>query len=131
MMILINTGKDFSFLDRVLGIGKKPSRPTPRPFDRKQIKSKLEKYINIHPPLSTTQVGLKIGYDKAVLGQAFPDIKDKIKSNYNEYQKLICETRRNELKQEIKSAVHELEEKGEFVSTKRVANFLNKANYAG
>ena len=114
-----------------LEIDRKPPRPTPRPFDRKRIKSELKKYINIHPPLSLTQVCRKIGYDKAVLGRAFPDIKDKIKSNYNEYQKLICETRRKELENEIKSAVCELEEKGEFVSTKRVAIFLNKPSYEG
>jgi hypothetical protein len=32
---------------------------------------------------------------------------------------------------EIKSAVQELEKKGEFVSTKRVAIFLNKPSYEG
>ena len=77
------------------------------------------------------QVCRKIGYDKVVLGRAFPDIRDKIKSNYTEHQKLICETRRKELEKEIKSAVCKLEEKGEFVSTKRVAMFLNKPSYEG
>ncbi|MDQ3801007.1 MAG: hypothetical protein M3384_16415 [Acidobacteriota bacterium] len=112
-------------------IDKKQPRPTPRPFNSKRIKSKLKKYINVYPPLSMAEIGRKIGYDKSVLGRAFPDIRDKIKSNYNEYQKLICETRRSELEKEIKSAVQELEEKGEFVSTKRVAIFLNKPSYEG
>jgi hypothetical protein len=114
-----------------LGIDKKPPRPTPRPFDSKRIKSKLKKYINIYPPLSMAQVCREIGYDKVVLGRAVPDIKGKIKSNYDEYKKLICETRRKELEKEIKSAVYMLEEKGAFVSTKRVAMFLNKPSYEG
>lgn len=35
------------------------------------------------------------------------------------------------MEKKIKSAVYELEEKGEFVSTKRVAIFLNKPSYEG
>lgn len=114
-----------------IGIDKKPPRPTPQPFDHNKIKTKLKKYIKIHPPLSMAQVARKIGYDRAMLGWAFPDLKNKIRSNYNEYQKFVCEVRRNKLEKEIKSAVHELEEKGEFVSTKRVARFLNKPSYEG
>ncbi len=78
-----------------------------------------------------TEVCREIGYDKAVIVRAFPDIRDKIKSNYNEYQKLVCETRRNELEQEIKSAVYKLKEQEEFVSAKRVAKFLDKPSYLG
>lgn len=114
-----------------IGIAKNPPRPTPRTFDRKRLKSKLKKYITMHPPLSLAEISREIGCDKAVLRRAFPDIRYQIKSNYNKYQKLICETRRNELEQEIKSAVYALEEIGEYVSTKRVAIFLNKPSYEG
>lgn len=114
-----------------IGIAKNPPRPTPRTFDRKRLKSKLKKYITMHPPLSLAEISREIGYDRAVIGRAFPDIRDQIKSNYKKYQKLICETRRNELEQEIKSAVCALEGIGEYVSTKRVAIFLNKPSYEG
>jgi len=77
------------------------------------------------------EVSRRIGYDKVVLGRTFPEITDKIKSNYSKYQKLACEIRRNDLEKEIKSAVFEIEKKGEFVSTKRVAIFLNKSSYEG
>jgi hypothetical protein len=114
-----------------LGVDKKPSRHAPRPFNPKLIKPKLEKYLSVYPPLSMAQISREIGYDKLMLVQAFPEIHSKIKSNYNEYQKLICQTRRSELEKEIKSAVYKLEEKGEFVSARRIAKFLNKPNYAG
>ncbi|MGC2236560.1 MAG: TniQ family protein [Pyrinomonadaceae bacterium] len=114
-----------------LGVDNKSSRPSPRPFNPQLIKPKLEKYLSVYPPLSMTQISREIGYDKLMLVQAFPEINHKIKSNYNKHQKLICEARRNKLEEEIKSAVYKLEEKGEFVSARRIAKFLNKPNYAG
>lgn len=112
-----------------LGLYKKPPRPTPRPFNSKLIKSKLKKYVSIYPPLSMPKVGLEIGYDKKFLNRAFPEITNKIKSNYSEYQQSIWDTKRKELEKEIKSAVYKLEERGEFVSARRVAKFLNKPTY--
>lgn len=112
-----------------LGIDIKPPRQSPIPFDKELVKSKLKKYINIYPPVSMAEVCRKIGYDKGLVVTAFPEINDQIKKKYYEYRKSVAKNKRNELEREIKFAVGELEKRGEFVSARRVAKFLNKPNY--
>ena len=112
-----------------IGIDRKAPRPTPQPFNREQVRSKLKKFINNYPPLSLSEVCRRIGYDRGVIVKSFPEIQDRIKSNYNEYQKQLCENRKKALEEEIRLAVQKIEANGSFVSAGRVAKFLNKPSY--
>lgn len=107
----------------------KPPRPRPRVFEPEKVKAEIEKYLDIHPPLSMAEISLKVGYDKGMLTKAFPEINKIVKSKYYKYRDAVSKSRRRKLVKEITFAIRNLEKREEFVSARRVAIFLNKPSY--
>jgi len=107
----------------------KPPRARPRVFEPEKVKAEIEKYLDIHPPLSMAEISIRVGYDRQMLTKAFPEINKIVKLKYYKYRDVISKERRGKLEKEIKFAIRKLEKRGEFVSARRVAIFLNKPSY--
>jgi hypothetical protein len=107
----------------------KSPRPRPRVFEPEKVKAQIEKHLDIHPPLSMAEISIRVGYDHKMLRKAFPEILKKVKSTFYKYRDAVSKERRRKLEKEIKFAIRKLEKRGEFVSARRVAIFLNKPSY--
>lgn len=75
------------------------------------------------------EISIRVGYDHKMLRTAFPEILKKVKSKFYKHRDAVSKERRRKLEKEIKFAIRELEKRGEFVSAKQVATFLNKPSY--
>jgi hypothetical protein len=99
--------------------------PERQHFDRERIRRLLENALRQEPPLPWRTVARSVGRNPKHLRLVLPDLCEKVRQRYTEYQNMIRERKRMELLEQVRRAVRDLCERGINPSRRHVTRAID------
>lgn len=106
-------------------------RASPRNFDSREIELSLQTILTSqqNPPPTMKEVAEKLGFDRRIISDHYPELCKAISARYFYYQRLIRAQKIEDCCQQVREAVIFLVKRGEYPSEARVSDLISQPGY--
>ena len=106
-------------------------RVSPKDFDSEKIENALQTILNSQhiPPPTMKEVAKRLGFDRRIISEHYPELCKAISAKYRRYQNQIRAIKIEECCEEVRQAVSVLHQKGEYPSEARVSRLISQPGY--